>query len=182
MPIVLQGASGAAVELLTYGEAAAWLDIAAPTVQTYVHRGVLHSVRPARSVAYPAGTPFVLREELAWYDRRRRSPNVAAAGPSPYAELYADLLAAGALAETAGPVEAVAASVRAAPTPTPASVEASLAWGAILALLAIVLLALFTGRRPDAGKLEQLRGMPGAGRLPETLRAAAELLDTRAAA
>lgn len=52
--------------------------------------------------------------------------------------------------------------------------------GGLAALLILIVLALILNRQPDAGRVEQLRAVPGAGRLPRALREAADLLDKAA--
>lgn len=198
MPTVLQSLAGP-VELVTQGEAADLLDVAPQTIRAYVMRGVLHSIRLARTAEYPAGTAFLLREELEWYDRRRRL-GVPAAGPNPYAERYAELLDGDALAVTplldAQAAEMLARIRGEAPMPTPPPIStaealdtldgldvgavANMGWGALAALLFLLILAFILGRQPDAGKVAQLRAMPGAARLPRALREAADLLDKAA--
>lgn len=213
MPVVLEGVAGP-VELLTYGEAADLLDVRTPTIHTYVHRGVLHAIRLAAShpTPYKSDLPFVLAEEVAWYDARRRL-GAPAAGPNPFAERYAELIAAGAplLADPitqmiaqarAGALAAGAwpssTQVPAAAPATPASISTVstdapaldvadagvlglVGWGGLAALLILLVLALILNRQPDAGKVAQLRAMPGAARLPRALREAADLLDKTAA-
>lgn len=203
MPVVLEAASGP-IELIPYGEAAELLDVRPATIWTYVHRGVLHPIRIADTAEYPAATPFLLRDEVAWYDRRRRV-NTAAAGPSPYAERYAELLDAGAalaplLADRradmlariraeapvhvhTGPVTTEAAPGMPAPGVPLAGIEGlgGAAWIVMLFALGAVLFALVRGLRPDASEIAQLRAAPGSSRLSEALRTVAALMDNRAA-
>lgn len=197
MPLVLHGAAGP-VELLTYPEAADLLGMRPQSLRWRVMTGTLHAIRVARTAQYPTGSAFLLADEVAWYNRRRRGRGRALAdvGPSPYAARYAELLDAGAPLMPLLAADTRDAAARAlaqldtgapagAPTPAIGSESEGASDGlAFLAgvgmLLIVALAALVQGRQPDAATVAHLRTMPGAAELPRALRAAADLLDDAA--
>lgn len=152
------------VELLTYREAAALLDVSPQSVRVYVTRGILHPMQPrAASLGDTGDTAYkyLLTEELAWYDRRRRNPGTDP-GPNPYAARYAELLAEGLILPTeAIPVEQLAAgALRSAAGPALALAAGVLAMALIFALPLVG--EWIAGRKPGADALAPLRSMPGA--------------------